>query len=205
MGKKGTARIARIGVLALQGAVSEHLDALRVARAEAVPVKRAEQLEGLRGLIVPGGESTTIGRLADEYGFIEAIRRRAAGGLAVWGTCAGLILLAKEIRDGVPGQPTLGLMDTVVVRNGFGRQVDSFEIDLPMKGIGGGGRPFRAVFIRAPYIARAEDGVEVLAEFEGKIVAARQGRLLATAFHPELAEDARVHRYFVEMASAAGR
>ncbi len=238
MTKRGA---VRIGVLDLQGAVSEHLDALRAARAEAVRVKRVADLEGLRGLIIPGGESTAIGRLAAEYGFIEAIPRKAAAGLAVWGTCAGLILLAKEIKDGLPDQVSLGLMDIVAVRNGFGRQVDSFEVDLEIEGLGFSDgaasavgsresgardpgvrvrgnagvqgseatgrrippRPFRAVFIRAPYIERVRGEVEVLAEFADKIVAARQGRLLATAFHPELAGDARVHRYFVEM--VAGR
>lgn len=192
---------ARIGVLDLQGAVSEHLDALRVAGADAVRVKRVSDLEGLRGLIIPGGESTAIGRLAAEYGFIEAVPRRVAEGLAVWGTCAGLILLAKEIKDGLPDQVSLGLMDIVAVRNGFGRQVDSFEVDLEIRGASP--RPFRAIFIRAPYIERVRGEAEVLAEFEDKIVAARQGRLLATAFHPELAGDARVHRYFVAM--VAGR
>ncbi len=197
MVKKGA---ARIGVLDLQGAVAEHLEALSAARAKAVRVKRVEELEGLAGLIIPGGESTTIGRLADEYGFIGAIREKAAGGMAVWGTCAGLILLAKDIKDGILGQPSLGLMDAVAVRNGFGRQVDSFEADLDIEGIGR--RPFRAVFIRAPYIERVGPGVQTLAEFDGKTVAARQGRLLATAFHPELTRDTRVHRYFVEMAQA---
>ncbi len=198
MPKKGA---ARIGVLDLQGAVAEHYDALRSAGAEAVRVKRVEQLEGLAGLIVPGGESTTIGRLAAEYGFIDAIRAKAAAGMAVWGTCAGLILLAKEIKDGIPGQPSLGLMDIVAVRNGFGRQVDSFEVDLDVKDLPG--RPFRAVFIRAPYIERVKGGAEPLAEFEGKVVAARQGRFLGTAFHPELSGDGRVHRYFANMARAA--
>lgn len=192
---------ALIGVLDLQGAVSEHIDALKAARARPVRVKRTRELEGLDGLVIPGGESTTIGRLAREYGFIEAVRRRAAEGMAVWGTCAGLILLAKEIKDGVPDQPSLGLMDITAVRNGFGRQVDSFEADLDVAGISG--RPFRAVFIRAPYIERVGTGVQVLAEFEGKVVAARQGRLLATAFHPELTGDARIHRYFVRMAAGA--
>lgn len=188
----------RIGVLALQGAVSEHLDALRAARAVPVAVRRVDQLAGLAGLIIPGGESTVIGRLAQEHGFVEAIPKEAARGMAVWGTCAGLIFLAKDIKGGLPGQPRLGLMDITAVRNGFGRQVDSFEADLAVGGIGG--RPFRGVFIRAPYIEQVGAGVEVLAEFDGKVVAARQGRLLATAFHPELAGDARVHRYFLGMA-----
>lgn len=190
--------IAKIGVLAVQGAVSEHLDALAAAGAEARPVKRPGELEGLDGLVLPGGESTTIGRLAEEYGLLEAIRREHERGLAVWGTCAGLILLAREIQDGVPGQPGLRLMDVVAVRNAFGRQVDSFEVELPLEGIGR--RPFPAVFIRAPYIASAGRGVQVLGRYDGKIVMARQGRLLATAFHPELTPDVRVHRYFAEMA-----
>jgi len=182
----------------VQGAVSEHLDALAAAGAEARPVKRPGELEGLDGLVLPGGESTTIGRLAEEYGLLEAIRREHERGLAVWGTCAGLILLAREIQDGVPGQPGLRLMDVVAVRNAFGRQVDSFEVELPLEGIGR--RPFPAVFIRAPYIASAGRGVQVLGRYDGKIVMARQGRLLATAFHPELTPDVRVHRYFAEMA-----
>ncbi len=203
--RKGAARAGRprIGVLDLQGAVIEHVLSLEAVRAEAVRVKHVGELEGLQGLIVPGGESTTIGRLAREYGFIDAIRRKAAEGMTVWGTCAGLILLAKEIRDGIPGQPSLSLLDVAAVRNGFGRQVDSFEVDLEVKGIGG--RPFRAVFIRAPYIQQVGSGVEVLSEFEGKIVAVRQGRFLATAFHPELSGDARIHRYFAEMAAEAAR
>jgi 5'-phosphate synthase pdxT subunit len=192
--------VPRIGVLDLQGAVAEHLDALRAARAEPVRVKRVADLEGLRGLVIPGGESTVIGRLAAECGFISAIAVKAGEGLAVWGTCAGLILLAKEIRDGLPGQTSLGLMDIVAVRNGFGRQVDSFEVDLEVKGLGGPAGLFPAVFIRAPFVAEVKGEVLVLAEFEGKIVAARQGRFLATAFHPELTGDARIHRLFVEMA-----
>ncbi len=205
MAGKGAARAGRprIGVLDLQGAVIEHVLSLKAAGAEAVRVKHTEELEGLSGLIIPGGESTTIGRLARDYGFIEAIQRRAAEGMAVWGTCAGLILLAKDIRDGIPGQPSLGLMDAAAVRNGFGRQVDSFEVDLDIEPIGA--RPFRAVFIRAPYIQSVGSGVEVLAEFDGKIVAARQGKLLATAFHPELTGDARIHRYFVGIAAGNGR
>lgn len=188
----------RIGVLDLQGAVGEHLEAVRKAGAKAVPVKRPEQLAELNGLIIPGGESTTIGRLMDEYGFMEAVPRATEHGLAVWGTCAGLIVMADEIVDGIPGQPRLGLMDIAAVRNGFGRQVDSFEADLELEGVGR--RPFRGVFIRAPYVARTGPGVEVMAELGGKVVAARQGRHLVTAFHPELGDDSRVHRAFAAMA-----
>lgn len=188
-----------IGVLALQGAVSEHLDAVRRAGARAVQVRRVEQLDNLHGLIIPGGESTTIGRLMTEYGFMDALPEAARQGLAVWGTCAGLIVMARDIVDGIPGQPRLGLMDIAAVRNGFGRQVDSFEADLEVAGLPGR-RTFRGVFIRAPYVARTGPGVEVLADFDGKVVAARQGRHLVTAFHPELADDSRVHRAFAAMA-----
>jgi len=169
--------------------------------AAAVPVKRAEQLAGLHGLIIPGGESTTIGRLMREYGFMETVPKEAERGMAVWGTCAGLIVMAREIEDGVPGQPHLGLMDISVVRNGFGRQVDSFEAPLELRNVGG--RPFVGVFIRAPYVSRAGEAVDVLGVFDGKAVMARQGSFLVTAFHPELADDARVHRYFVKMAEGA--
>jgi len=192
----------RVGVLDLQGAVPEHLEAVRRAGAAAVPVKRPEELSGLNGLIIPGGESTTIGRLMEEYGFMAAVPREIDRGMALWGTCAGLIVMAREIRDGLPGQHRLGLMDIEAVRNGFGRQVDSFEADLDLPDVGG--RRYRGVFIRAPYIARAGSGVRVMGSFDGKIVAARQGRLLATAFHPELADDPRVHRYFVGMAAGDG-
>jgi 5'-phosphate synthase pdxT subunit len=194
----GRRSAVRVGVLDLQGAVSEHLEALRKAGASAVAVRKVADIAGLDGLIIPGGESTTIGRLMEEYGFLEAVPGEVGRGLAVWGTCAGLIVLARDIIDGVAGQPRLGLMDISAVRNGFGRQVDSFEADLEVKGLGP--RPFRGVFIRAPYVAEAGPGVDVLAEFDGRVVAARQGRLLATAFHPELGDDRRLHRYFAEMA-----
>ena len=189
----------RIGVLDLQGAVSEHLAAIGKAGATAVPVKRTEALPDLHGLIIPGGESTTIGRLMDEYGFMAAVPREVERGMALWGTCAGLILMSRSIKDGLPGQPRLGLMDIEAVRNGFGRQVDSFEVDLDLPELGG--RPYRGVFIRAPYIASTGSEVRVMASFDGKVVASRQGRLLATAFHPELAGDIRFHRYFAAMAS----
>jgi len=190
-------RTVNIGVLNLQGAVSEHLEMVEKAGARAVPVKRVEQLAGLHGLIIPGGESTTIGRLMEEYGFMEAVPGRAEQGMAVWGTCAGLIVMSREIEDGVPRQPRLGLMDITAVRNGFGRQVDSFEAPLELKAIGG--KPFPGVFIRAPYVSRAADGVKVLGRIDGKAVMARQGRFLVTAFHPELTGDVRVHRYFAGM------
>ncbi|MGE5553476.1 MAG: pyridoxal 5'-phosphate synthase glutaminase subunit PdxT [Betaproteobacteria bacterium] len=189
----------RIGVLDLQGAVREHLHMLESLGCEAVPVKKVEHLEGLEGLILPGGESTTLGKLLVRYGLDAAIKQRAEAGMPVYGTCAGLILLARDI----PGsdQPRLGLMDLRVKRNAFGRQVDSFETDLAIPAIGE--EPFRAVFIRAPYIESVGPGVEVLAEYGGHAVMARQGRFLVSAFHPELTEDRRIHAYFADL--VAGR
>jgi 5'-phosphate synthase pdxT subunit len=185
----------RIGVLALQGAVAEHIRMLEKAGSEGVPVKKVSQLSELDGLIIPGGESTTIGRLMIEYGFIEGIRGFAAEGKPVFGTCAGLIVIADEIV----GQPDahLKLMDMKVSRNAFGRQRESFEIDLPVKGID---ETVRAVFIRAPLITEIGPEVEVLAIYKDQIVAARQGHLLACSFHPELTNDHNLHAYFVTMA-----
>jgi 5'-phosphate synthase pdxT subunit len=188
----------KIGVLALQGAVAEHIRSLERAGAEAVAVKRVEQLEELHGLIIPGGESTTIGKLMRKYGFIEAIRRFAADGKPIFGTCAGLIVLARRIDGGE--EPHLGLMDMTVVRNAFGRQRESFETDLEVAGLD---RPLRAVFIRAPLIKEVGPGVEVLSVCRGEIVAARQNRLLACSFHPELTDDSALHAYFIAMAGEA--
>ena len=181
----------RVGVLGLQGDFREHLDVLGSIGAEGLDVRKPEQLDDVDALIIPGGESTTIGRLADLYGLTEKIRARARAGMPVWGTCAGAIFLAKR----VPGRPQslLGLMDMTVERNAFGRQVDSFEADLSVPVIGDA--PFHAVFIRAPKIADVGKRVEVLARLEdGSVVAAREGNLLATSFHPELTGDARFHR-----------
>jgi len=186
----------RVGVLALQGDFKEHLAVLGRIGAAGVDVRRASQLDEVDALIIPGGESTTIGKLAQLYGITERIRERAAEGMPVWGTCAGAIFLAKR----VPGrpQPLLGLMDIAVERNAFGRQVDSFEADLRIEPIGD--EPFHAVFIRAPKITAAGPSVEVLGRLEdGTVVAAREGRLLATSFHPELTGDGRFHRYFCEL------
>lgn len=193
----------KCGVLALQGAFIEHVQMLRSLGVEVVEVRLPEQLPGLDGLIVPGGESTTIGKLAVTYKLIEPIRRMAEEGVPVWGTCAGMILLAKDIgRE----QPLIGVMDIVVKRNAFGRQVDSFETDLMVPELDTvstaeeQGRPFRAVFIRAPSIQSVGNGVQEIARLPGgTVVAARQGNLLATAFHPELSGDTRFHRYFVAM------
>lgn len=185
----------KIGVLALQGAFIEHIKALKALGADVVEVRLPQHLEGLDGLIIPGGESTTIGKLATSYGLIEPLREYASN-KPTWGTCAGLIFLAKDI--GIESQPILGLMDIHVNRNAFGRQVDSFEVDLPIAGLDGD--PFHAVFIRAPVITEVDNGVDVLAQLEdGRIVAVRQGHLLAMAFHPELTDDHRLHRYFMDM------
>lgn len=193
-----------VGVLALQGDVLEHLSMLASAGARAVPVKRSEQLDDLDGLLIPGGESTTIGKLAVLYGLLEPLRKRIAEGLPVLGTCAGAILLSRQAltADGEPAdQPLLGAMDTVVRRNAFGRQVQSFEADLDVDGVDGG--PMHAVFIRAPWFEELGEGVRALASVAtpagAKVVVARQGALLASAFHPELTGDGRLHRLFVEI------
>ena len=192
----------RVGVLALQGDVREHLRALADSGAEPVPVRRASELDAVDGLVIPGGESTTIAKLAVAFDLLEPLRKRIAGGLPAYGSCAGMILLADRVLDGVEGQQTLGGLDVTVRRNAFGRQVDSFEETLALTGVPGG--PFHAVFIRAPWVESVGPDVEVLGAVEsgpaaGRIVAVRQGGLLATSFHPELAGDARVHALFVEI------
>ncbi|MDN5293678.1 MAG: pyridoxal 5-phosphate synthase pdxT subunit [Eubacteriales bacterium] len=184
-----------VGVLALQGAFREHRLVLERMGIKSREVKKAEHLEGIDGLIIPGGESTTIGKLLVDFGIREPLLRLIEKGLPLFGTCAGMIVMAKEIVGS--RQPRLGVMDIVVRRNAFGRQVDSFETDLEVKGIEGG--PVRAVFIRAPYIEAAGEGVEILAEFAGKAVMARQENCLATAFHPELTSDNRIHQLFIQM------
>ncbi|MDG6894505.1 pyridoxal 5'-phosphate synthase glutaminase subunit PdxT [Volucribacter amazonae] len=184
-----------IGVLALQGAVSEHLQQIQQLGANAIAVKTVENLTALDGLILPGGESTAIGRLMRQYGFIEAIQQFAHEGKGIFGTCAGMILLAKQLVGDEPSH--LNLMDIVVQRNAFGRQVDSFQTDLTVKGLP---TPVPAVFIRAPYIKAVNtDKVEILAEFEGNPVLAKQGKQLACAFHPELTADLSIMRLFLEM------
>jgi len=184
----------KIGVLALQGAFIEHIKALRSLDVEVVEVRKLEQLRNLDGLIIPGGESTTFGKLAVEYGLIEPMRALCDAGKPVWGTCAGMIFLAKEVGR---AQPLLGVMDVQVKRNAFGRQVDSFEIDLDIPALEPRA-PFHAIFIRAPLIERVGNDVEVLAKLEdGTIVAARQGNLVVTSFHPELTNDTRFHKYFL--------
>jgi 5'-phosphate synthase pdxT subunit len=206
-----------IGVLALQGDVAEHVAALESAGARGVGVRRRTELDAVDGLIIPGGESTTIDKLLRIFELDEPLRDAMKAGLPVYGSCAGMILLADRILDGIEGQRTLGGMDVTVRRNAFGRQVDSFEVDLDMAGISDrpGGGPVRTAFIRAPWVEEAGPDVEVLARIPertadgtavggaaGKIVAARQGRLLATAFHPEITGDSRVHAMFVRMVAA---
>lgn len=192
----------RVGVLALQGDFAEHAVMLRTAGAEPVEVRLPAHLAEIDALIIPGGESTTITRLLDIYELREPIRRMGLQGLPVWGTCAGAIVLAKEATD--LDRPNLALMDITVRRNAFGRQVDSFEADLDVRGLGA--PPFHAIFIRAPVIERVGERVEVLATLaDGTIVAAREGRLVATSFHPELTGDARFHRMLMEVAEAYRR
>jgi pyridoxal 5'-phosphate synthase pdxT subunit len=194
-----------IGVLALQGDVREHLAALRAQGAEALAVRRLEELATVDGLVLPGGESTTMVKLADRFGLLEPLRAAVRGGLPVYGSCAGMILLADRILDAPPDQETVGGLDVTVRRNAFGRQVDSFESDIAFEGLAGG--PVHAVFIRAPWVEEAGEGVVVLARVvggaaDGKIVAVRQGNLVATSFHPELTGDRRVHALFVEIVRA---
>ena len=183
-----------IGILALQGAVREHRRAVERLGAPVLPVKRVEELALIDGLIIPGGESTTIGKLMQAYGLIDPIRRRAAEGMAVFGTCAGLILLAKSTVESSGN--LLGLMDIKARRNAFGRQVDSCETEIAVEALRE--PPFPAVFIRAPWIEEIGSGVLGLAEYDGRTVLAEQGRFLACAFHPELTEDLRLHGYFIE-------
>jgi len=185
----------RVGVLALQGDFAEHIAAFEGLDCHAVAVKRATEVCECDALVIPGGESTTIGKLCQRFGLDEAIVELSERGAPIWGTCAGMILLAKEIEGS--DQWRLGLMDISVRRNAFGRQVESFEADLAVAGIEDG--PVRAVFIRAPVVTKVRADARVLARFQDKIVMVRQGNLLATAFHPELTDDERIHEYFLNM------
>ncbi len=188
----------KIGVLALQGDFQEHCVMLRRLGIEAREVRLPQHLEEVAGIILPGGESTTIGKLAAEYGLLDALRERA-GSLPMWGTCGGLVFMARNVGH---DQPLLAVMDISVERNAFGRQVDSFEEDLEIQGVAGG--PFHGIFIRAPEIKEVGPDVEVLCRLkDGRMVAARQNRLLVTSFHPELTRDARIHRYFLSMVAEA--
>jgi 5'-phosphate synthase pdxT subunit len=188
-----------IGVLALQGDVPEHLRALEAAGARPAPVRRPEELDHLDGLVIPGGESTTLWRLSVAFDVLEPLRKLIGEGLPAFGSCAGMIMLADRLADGVAGQQAYGGIDMTVRRNAFGRQVDSFEHDIPLTGVAGD--PFRAVFIRAPWVEQIGAGVSILGTDQGtgRIVAVRQGQLLATAFHPELTPDRRIHQLFVEI------
>ncbi|WNV77439.1 pyridoxal 5'-phosphate synthase glutaminase subunit PdxT [Geodermatophilus sp. DSM 44513] len=191
-----------IGVLALQGDVREHLATLSALGAKAITVRRPGELAAVDGLVVPGGESTTMGKLAARFGLLEPLRAAVAGGLPVYGSCAGMIVLADRLLDAPADQVTVGGLDVTVRRNAFGRQVDSFEAQVEIDGVAGG--PVHAVFIRAPWVEQAGEGVEVLGRVvggaaDGRIVAVRQGSLVATSFHPELTGDSRVHALFVDV------
>jgi len=197
-----------IGVLALQGDVPEHLRALEAAGAKPVPVRRPGEFDLVDGLVIPGGESTTLWRLSVAFDVLQPLRKLIGAGLPAFGSCAGMIMLADRLADGVPGQQTYGGIDMTVRRNAFGRQVDSFESDITLSGLArdngmeiSDGRALRAVFIRAPWVEQIGEGVSVLGTDErtGRIVAVRQGQLLATAFHPELTGDRRIHQLFVEI------
>lgn len=189
-------RAPTVGVLALQGAFAAHGAIVRALGAEAVEVRTAAQLGSVDALVLPGGESTTMSMLLERSSMLEPLRERLADGLPVFGTCAGMILLAAEIEDGRPDQHALGAVDVTVVRNGYGRQIESFEADLEIPGLVASGTPapFHAVFIRAPRVARVGDGVEVWASVDGDPVLCRQGNVLVAAFHPELSGDDRIHR-----------
>jgi 5'-phosphate synthase pdxT subunit len=195
-----------IGVLALQGDVREHIRVLTGCGARVIAVRRPAELEAVDGLVIPGGESTTMAKLAAAFDLLEPLRKQVRSGLPAYGSCAGMILLADRILDGVAGQETVGGLDVVVRRNAFGRQVDSFEADVSFEGFG---ETFHAVFIRAPWVESVGEGVRVLARVAtgpaaGRIVAVRQGDLIATSFHPELTGDTRVHRFFVDVVRGAG-
>ena len=186
-----------VGVLALQGAFREHVAAVTRLGATAREVRQLKDIDGIDALIIPGGESTTIGKLLNEWNMLEPLRQRILDGMPVYGSCAGLILLCREIEDS--DQPRLGVLDATVRRNAFGRQVDSFETDLSIPEIGAD--PIPAVFIRAPVITSVGAGVTVLAEVKGQAVAVRQNNILATSFHPELTPDTRMHSYFLSFCS----
>ncbi len=187
----GSSRM-KIGVLALQGSVKEHLAMLKECRVEPVSVKLPRDLKEINGLIIPGGESTTLGKLMRRYGLDKEIKRRYKEGMPIYGTCAGAILLAKNIVDSK--QPKLGLMDISVKRNDYGRQVDSFEAEVDIFD-----EPFRGIFIRAPVISALHDGCKILGKFEDKPIMVEQKNLLVSTFHPELTDDLRIHKYFIEM------
>lgn len=187
-----------VGILALQGDFQEHEALLHTIQVQTLQVRLPEDLEKIDRLIIPGGESTTIGKLLVLYKLLEPIKKRAKKGMPIWGTCAGAILLAKDIAEGRKGQPALSLMDITAHRNAFGRQIDSFETDILLPAVGH--KPFHAVFIRAPLLSDPGGGVEILGQLQNnQIVAVKQGKLLATSFHPELSDDTRLHEYFLKL------
>ena len=201
MNKSPKGRAPLIGVLAMQGAFAEHLRALEAAGAKTRLVRTREDIEGLDGIVIPGGESTTMTMLMERVGLLGPLREAIAGGLATLATCAGMIVLAKDITDGMADQEGLGLLDVRVRRNGYGRQVDSFEVPLRIEGMNG--HEFPGVFIRSPLVERA-GRVDVVATYDGHPVAVRQDRILALCFHPELTDDLRLHREFIRMAASGG-
>ena len=187
-----------IGVLALQGDFREHIATFASIGAQAIPVRTIDELDKCSALVIPGGESTVIQRLAENYGLFDPIKTQIKGGLPVFGTCAGMIMLAEEILDGIPGQRGFGGLDVAVRRNAFGNQLESFEADLKFSGITG--EDIHAAFIRAPIVERVGAGVEVLSALaDGRVVAVRSANLLGIAFHPEIAGETRIHQYFVKM------
>ena len=186
----------KVGVLALQGVVREHIRSLGDCGVTATSVRRPEEIASIDALVIPGGESTTIAKLARSFGVFDLIAERIRSGMPVYGSCAGMILIANKVLDAIEGQETFGGIDAVVRRNAFGRQVDSFETDLQFEGITD--HPVRAIFIRAPWVESVSHEVKVLASVDGHPVAIRQGNLFATSFHPELTGDNRVHRYFID-------
>jgi len=198
----------RVGVLAIQGDVREHINHLTSLGAQAVSVRSLHELSDLQGLVIPGGESTTMSILAKKNNLFDRLRELSAQ-IPMYGSCAGLIMLANKILDGRPDQESIGGLDVVAARNAFGRQVDSFEIDLDIPALGG--KPFRGIFIRAPLVVSVSDSVEILAQIpsetfgddQDRIVAVRQGNLIATSFHPEIVADLRIHQYFLEMVKSA--
>lgn len=205
-------RVPQIGVLALQGDVVDHARAVEAAGGRPVPVRRASELDSVEGLVIPGGESTTMSHLLRVFELFDPIAKRLDAGMPAFGSCAGMIMLASDVLDGRPDQRSFGAIPMTVRRNAFGRQVDSFEAEIDLDGLDGG--PFRGVFIRAPWVERVGEGVEVIGRVSsgdsgpegpgGRIVAVRAGACLATSFHPEVTDDARVHRYFVDMVRRSG-
>ena len=187
----------KIGVLAMQGAFREHIKVLKQLGVDTVEVRLKEQLSQIDGLIIPGGESTTIGKMLKRFDLMDTLKDMGKSGFPLFGTCAGMVMLSKHVEDGMSGQPLLDLMNVVTVRNAFGRQVESFEADLEIDGLGD--EPFHCIFIRAPFITKVLNSTKILSTFNDKIVAVKEGNMLATSFHPELTEDTRLHKYFINI------